>query len=111
VTVRVKEDKRYNNLRTVWDTRWTPNNEEFRELLNAAINEAGNLRRLCLAIGIKQRHIRRIRSGHTKAVSFRVTDQILARTDVSYRILDLPWYTVNELMELGIWKPPFGSAL
>ena len=108
---RVSVDRRYANLRELWDTRWTPNNEAFLELVWAAVEEAGNRRRLAAVVGIRPRHLRRIILGETKAVSFRVADNLLARSSLAYKMLDLPWYTIEELMEKGIWKPPFGSHL
>ena len=99
----------YENLRRLWDTRWTPNTEEFRALIWAAANEAGNRKQLAIIVGIKPRHLRRILTGKNKAVSFRVADRLLARSDVAYKMRDLPWLTVEELLEQGVWKPQWGS--
>jgi len=99
----------YANLRKLWDTRWTPNNEQLHELIWYAVREAGNRKKLAIIVGIKPRHLRRILDGTNKAVSFRVVDRILARSDVAYRIRELPWLTVDELTEQGVWKPQWGS--
>lgn len=100
----------YENQRELWDTRWTPNNEALRELIAYAVREVGSMRQLSKAVGFQtpsdhNRQIRRIMKGEGKAVSYRVVDQILARSGVSYRIRELPWYTPEELVEEGIWKP------
>jgi len=108
-TKRIVRPRQYANLRGLWDTRWTPNNEEFLALVWSAVEEAGNRKRLAAIVGIKPRHLRRIIFGETKAISFAVADRLLARSDVAYRMLDLPWLTVDELVEQGIWKPPFGD--
>lgn len=102
---RKREDKPYANQRALWDTRWTPNNEEFRALIEAAINDAGSVLALSRAIDMKYRHLRRIYHGHSKAVSYRIADQILARSSVAHKMLDLPWLTVDQLVEQGIWAP------
>ena len=104
MTKRQREDMTY-RVSKVWDTRWTPNNEELQELLNVAVREASNPHLLAQALGMRYRHLRRILHGDTKAVSYRVVDRILYRSSVSYRINDLPWLTVVQLVEQGIWKP------
>lgn len=100
---------RYENMRRMWDTRWTLLTDEFRIELEKVITEAGGIGSLSEIIGIKARHIRRLRRGHGKAVSFRVCDQIFGRSDRSLFLLDLPWYTVEELQGMHIWNPPFGN--
>lgn len=87
-----------------WDTRWTPNTEELRDLLQVAVSEAGSARALAGALPMKYRHLRRILNGETKAVSLRIVDRILVRSSVSDQILQLPWLTVEQLVEQGIWK-------
>lgn len=99
----------YENLRRLWDTRWTPNNEQLQELIWLAVREAGNRKQLALIVGIKPRHLRRILDGTNKAVSYNVVDRILARSDISYRIRELPWLTVEQLLEQGVWKPQWGK--
>ena len=107
----VRADRRYANLKTLWDTRWTPNTEEFRDLIWHAAREAGNRKRLAIIVGIKPRHLRRILKGEIKAVSFGIADRILARSDVAYKMIDLPWLTVDELIEQGVWSQPFGDHI
>jgi hypothetical protein len=101
---RKKEIKQYENQRKLWDTRWTPNTEELRELVGVAVNEAGSVLALSRIIGMKYRHLRRVYHGESKAVSYRIADQILARSRVAYRLQDLPWLTVEELVDQGIWS-------
>lgn len=105
----VPERQSYKNLQRLWDTRFTPNNEEFRMLVAMTVKEAHTLRGLSSIVGIKQRHLRRILRGDVKAVSFRVADQILSRSAVSYRLRDLPWLTADELLDQGVWKPQWGN--
>ncbi len=102
---RSREIRPYANQRVLWDTRWTPNTEELRELVGIAAKEAGSMLALSRAINMRYRHIRRIFHGESKAVSYRIVDQILARSSVAYRMQQLPWYTVEQMVEEGIWKP------
>lgn len=96
----------YQNLRK-WDTRWTPVTDEVVELLWAVRREhGGSWLDLADAVGMKVRHLRRLYLKTNKAVSLRVMDNILARSNYSYRMHSLPWYTVEELMEHGVWENP-----
>jgi len=110
---RKNESRPYANQRTLWDTRWTPNDDAFRDLIFYAVTEAGSVASLARIIGMKYRHLRRILHGESKAVSFRIADQILARSGVAYKLQELEWLTVEELLERGIWKPQqiFGKAI
>jgi len=60
---------------------------------------------LSRAINMKYRHLRRVAHGESKAVSYRIVDQILSRSSVAYRMQQLPWYTVEQMVDEGIWKP------
>ena len=102
---RTQEVKPYENQRKLWDTRWTPNTEELRELIGIAEKEAGSMLALSRAINMKYRHLRRVAHGESKAVSYRIVDQILARSSVAYRMQQLPWYTVEQMVDEGIWLP------
>ena len=101
----------YENLRKMWDTRWTLNTTEFRSEVEKVIKEAGGIGMLGEIIGMRPRHIRRIIRGHGKAVSFRVADQIFSRSSRAMFLLELEWYTIEDLQEMKIWNPPFGDYL
>lgn len=102
---RSQETRPYENQRRMWDTRWTPNTKELQELVGIAIRETGSALALSRAINMKYRHLRRVAHGESKAVSYRIVDQILARSSVAHRIRDLPWLTVEEMVDEGIWLP------
>jgi len=95
----------YANQRALWDTRWTPNTEELRALIGVAVREAGSVLALSRIINMKYRHLRRVYHGESKAVSYRICDQILARSSVAYKLQELPWLTVEEMVEEGVWAP------
>ena len=102
---RKTEYRPYANQTMLWDTRWTPNDDTFRDLLFYAVTEAGSVSSLSRIVGLKNRHLRRLLHGDHKAVSFRIADQILARSGVAYKLNELEWLTVEDLVERGIWKP------
>lgn len=52
------------------------------------------------------RYLRMIRNDDGRvAVSMAVMDKILSRTGFAGRLDDLPWYTPDQLVEIGVWKP------
>jgi len=93
----------------MWDTRWTPLTTELIAEVELVIDEAGGIGSLGEIIGIKPRHLRRLRRGQEKAISYRLADQIFARSERSLIMLELPWYTVEQLQDLGVWKLPWGQ--
>ena len=103
--------RNYENLRRMWDTRWTLNTPEFQENVQYVIDEAGGIGMLGEIIGIRPRHLRRIIRGHVKAVSFRVADQIFARSERSNFMREIEWYTVDEMQDMRVWNPPFGKYI
>lgn len=107
----IAETHYYENQRLMHDTRWTPNDEHLRELLRVAVREAESVLQLSQILGIKYRQLRRYVNGESKAISYNVVDKILIRSSVADEIRNLPWYTVTELVELGIWQPQWGNPL
>lgn len=97
----------YENLKKMWDTRYTPVTDEVVELLRLVKAEyGGNWQQLSLAVDVKARHLRRLYNRRQAAVTLRLMDKILARSDYSHRLHDLPWLTADELVEQGIWGIP-----
>lgn len=102
----------YENLRAV-DTRWTPLTDEVRDLVEQLKREAGSWRSVSRATGIPVRYIRRIRQREAtesckplKAISLRTLDTLLTPSEMAHRVQLLPWYTVEEMQEMGIWELP-----
>ena len=95
----------YENLREK-DTRWTPVNQEVLDILQFLKREAGNWTTLSVATGVKARQVRRLRNGAQKCVSMTLMDKLLARSSMSHLLQTLPWYTIEELQEMGLWDEP-----
>lgn len=102
----------YQNLEN-FDTRWTPLTDEIRDWMDSLKKEAGSWRAVSEATGFKPRYLRRLRQRHAtakskplKAVSLRTMDRLFTLSDLSHRVQHLPWYTVEEIQEMGIWSPP-----
>lgn len=99
--------REYENLKKLWDTRYTPVNDELIEILYLLKAEyGGSWQQLAKAIGIKPRHLRRLYLREQTTVTLNLMDRILGRSDYSYRLHDLPWLTVDELVEMGLWGVP-----
>jgi len=102
----------YNNLRQLWDTRYTPNTPALRELMILVKAEyGGTWREVSELSGIKLRQLRRIYKGEHLTVAFRTLDAIFCRSNHIHRLLELEWLTVEELLERGIWRPQFAKTL
>lgn len=85
---------------------YTPRDERFLGLLDELRLEHGSWKNVVRQARISTRAFRRIRlDGRTQAVSQTVVDKILSRTGFVHRMVDLEWYTPDELVEKGIWKP------
>lgn len=95
----------YENLRDK-DTRWTPVNEEVLDILRRLHREGGSWTAVAMATTVKQRQIYRIRKGQQKCVSMKVLDRLLAKSSMSHSIRDFPWYTIEEIQEMGLWNQP-----
>lgn len=97
----------YENLKKMWDTRYTPVTDEVVEILMLVKTEwGGSWQSLAQTIGIKPRHLRRLYNKTQRTVTLSLMDRILARSDYSYRLHDLPWLTCDDLIEQGIWGIP-----
>jgi hypothetical protein len=95
----------YENLREK-DTRWTPVTQKVVDIILQLEREAGNRVTLGFAAGVKPRQIYRIVKGKQKCVSLSVFDRLLARSSIAHRLEDFPWYTIEEIQEMGLWDQP-----
>jgi hypothetical protein len=90
---------------------YTPMTEDICRLLDRMKDEHGGRWRDVSALsGVRLKQIRSLRqSKHAngkdrKTVSLGVMDRLITTTDVGH-VSDYPWYTPDELVEMGIWKP------
>lgn len=85
--------------------------EQVIDLLTAAKEEFGSWRALAFRTGYRERVFRRWRNGGGRAdrrritIPMKVLDDILTAANLNQRLDELHWYTVEELVSLGIWKP------
>jgi hypothetical protein len=72
--------------------------------------EYGRWRDVSAETGLRLKQLRAIRQmkhangKHRKTISLTVMDRILTTTEVGH-INDYPWYTPEQLVEMGIWEP------
>ena len=91
---------------------WTPLTEECLELITMAKENSGfSWDRFSREVGYRSRVLRRYRHGgairkrQRAAMPMAILDKMLTVGGIGPRIQDLPWYTTEELVELGVWKP------
>jgi hypothetical protein len=84
---------------------WTPVNGELMRMLEELRDEVGSWQRMARAARVSDRWFRAMRSGQYKAVSMTNLDKIFTRNNATHRVEDLPWYTPEEMLESGAWKP------
>jgi hypothetical protein len=89
---------------------YTPMTTEIVEMIERLHLEYGRWRAVSEVSGLRLKQLRAIRQHkhangkRRKTISLRTMDRILTTTEVGH-INDYPWYTPDELVEMGIWKP------
>ena len=91
---------------------WTPLNAECLALIDAAKENSGmSWDRFSREVGYRSRVLRRYRNGGGKrsrqraAMPQAILDKMLTVGGIGPRISELSWYTTEELVEQGVWKP------
>lgn len=91
---------------------YTPKDEAFFELMEELrIHVGGQWKDIARQSRLSTRYMRRLRSREWVTVSYKVMDKVLTRCGLPHRISDLPWYTPEQLVEIGVWKPHNTSGL
>jgi DNA-binding Xre family transcriptional regulator len=84
---------------------YTPFTPELLQLLERMKAEYGTWRRVCELTETRMRVLRNIRQGKRKAVSLTVLDRLCSATGIG-NAEEFLWFTADDLVALGIWKPP-----
>lgn len=86
--------------------------EKFWKLLDELrLQAGGNWKDIAREARISTRHFRRIRTDRFPTISILVMDKICSRLGFPHRIHELEWYTPEQLVEMGVWKPHNISGL
>jgi hypothetical protein len=83
---------------------YTPITPEIIELIWRMRAEHGTWRRVAFLSNTRLKVLRRIRTGKRKAVSLRLLDRLCITTGVG-SVEEFTWFTAEDLVALGIWKP------
>ena len=89
---------------------YTPVTDEIVALINRLHDEHGRWRDIAELSGIRSKQLRSLRrhrhanGNRRKTISLGMLDKLLTTTEVGH-INDYPWYTPDELVEMGIWEP------
>lgn len=96
------------------DELWTPITDEVIALMEEArVNFGGNWDLLGRTIGHRARILRRYRTKdpdtkptrRRNAIPFGILDKVLTVGGIGNRISELPWYTTDQMVEKGHWRP------
>jgi hypothetical protein len=96
----------YKNLRSLMgdEELFTPVNDDLLALLERLRNEWGSWSAVGRGARVSQRWLRKLRLGRYKTISYHSLDQMLLNLGVVGETQKLTWYTIDELVEVGIWK-------
>src|SRR5262245_9894683 len=89
---------------------YTPVTKDIIRLIDRLYLEHGRWRDVAALCGLRVKQVRAIRQmkhangNRRKTISLTVMDRMLTTTEVGH-VGDYPWYTPDELVEMGIWKP------
>jgi hypothetical protein len=84
---------------------YTRVDERLLAVLEDLKRDYGTWRRVADAVRMSTRTLRLLRRGHNYCVSLTQMDRILSRTDREWVLENFDWYTPEQLVELGYWKP------
>lgn len=65
----------------------------------------GNWKDIARQARLSTRYVRRLRGREWKTVSWHVMDKVLSRLGMPGRMETIRWYTPEELVKMGVWKP------
>lgn len=83
---------------------YTPVTNEMIILFERMKIEHGTYRRVCALSGVRMKVFRQVRRGKHKAVSLELMDKLVTSTGVG-SLREFTWFTAEDLVALGIWKP------
>jgi len=83
---------------------YTPVTQELLDLFERMAVEHGSYRRVCAVSGTRMKVFRFMRRGKRKAISMSQLDRLITTTEVG-SLRDFIWFTADDLVALGIWKP------
>jgi len=106
-------DDKERDGRSEWEKRrhpnghdlYTPLGPQVRELLWRMHDEHGTWREVSALSAIRLKIIRNIRRDmNRRAISMTMLDRLITATGVG-SLEEFQWFTANDLVRLGIWKP------
>jgi hypothetical protein len=83
---------------------FTPMCPQLLGMMGQMHQELGSWRRVAARSGLRLRTLRRLRTGKNAAVSEHVVDRLVTYCGVG-SLHDYVWFTPDDLVALGIWKP------
>jgi len=90
-----------NEYFVVKDEKWMELMNELRAMADGSWGELGR------RVRMSHRMMKKLRSTKWATVKASTVDKLLSRMDMLHRAPDLTWMTPPQLLEKGIWKPPY----
>lgn len=84
---------------------YTPLSDELLELFARMRARHGSWRQVAYLSNTRLKVLRRYHHGTIRTISMTKLDEIITTTEVG-DLRDYPWFTADELVEMGIWDPP-----
>ena len=77
----------------------------FQTIEHVKLQAGGTWKAVVRQARISTRMLRKIRNNDSKVVSYTVVDKVLSRTGFPQLVQTFDWYTPDQLVEMGVWKP------
>lgn len=84
---------------------YTPLTTELRELFARMRQRHGTWREVAYLSNTRLKVLRRYHQGTVRTISLTKLDEIITTTEVG-DLRDYPWYTADQLVEMGLWDEP-----
>jgi hypothetical protein len=84
---------------------YTPATRQLVDLFEEMARVHGTYRKVCALTGTRTKVFRLMRQGGKyKSISMTKLDIMIQKTGVG-DLRDFPWYTADQMVEMGAWKP------
>jgi hypothetical protein len=77
----------------------------FEQLEWVKLQAGGTWKNVVRQARISTRLLRKIRNNDSKVVSYTVVDKVFSRTGFPQLVANFDWYTPDQLVEMGVWRP------
>jgi hypothetical protein len=96
----------YNDILNRTGETYAIKDQKFWQLLDdVRVQCGGTWKSVAVDARLSTRSLRKLRNKGAATVSYTWVDKLLSRLGFPHRLQELEWYTPEQLVEMGIWKP------